>query len=369
MRILQICSATEIGGGEVHVADLTRSLVERGHTLHLAVRPNSPLLNPLAGLEVTWHDVPLRNSVDLQSVRAIAAIIAEHAINIVHAHVARDYLVAAMACRKFRRTRLVLTRHHYFPLSQNAAYKWLLQDVAAFIAVSASVRDSIIARLRVPPERVHIIPNWIDPARLQAVDRRAASASLNMRSKLAVACIGELTRAKGVEDFIRAAARVARSRTDVEFLIAGEERESRQEFTGELKELAERLGITSRVRFLGHVDNIPELLAAVDVVVVPSWDEGFSLVTLESLAARRSVIASDVGGIRDIVQDNVTGMLFPPKDANTLANKLLWVLSDAPLRERLGSQGQEDVTRRFAREQVIDRIEELYSEVLQTSTK
>jgi glycosyltransferase involved in cell wall biosynthesis len=369
MRILQICSATEMGGGEFHVADLTRSLVQRGHTLHLAVRPGSPLPDVLAGIDVTWHELPLRNSVDLQSVRAIAGIAVEHSMNIIHGHVARDYLVAAMACRRLRRTKLVLTRHHYLPLSQNAAYKWLLQDVAAFIAVSASVRDSIIARLRLAPERVHIIPNWIDPGRLQTVERKTARESLNLQSRLGVACIGEVTRAKGIEDFIRAAGRVARSRTDVDFLIAGQERDPEQPFTSDLKELAERLGITSRVRFLGHVDNVPELLAAVDVVVVPSWDEGFSLVTLESLAARRAVVASDVGGIRDIVQDNITGMLFPPKDANTLANKLLWVLSDTPLRERLGNQGQQDVTRRFARDQVIDRIEALYNEVLQSPKK
>jgi glycosyltransferase involved in cell wall biosynthesis len=353
-----------MGGGEYHVADLTRALVERGHTLYLAVRPGSPLTAALKGTAVTFCESPLRNSVDLHSVRAISNLITSQAIDIVHAHVARDYLVAAMACRRAHKAKLVLTRHHYLPLSQNAAYRWLLQDVAGFIAVSTSVRESVLSRLRLPPEKVRVIPNWIDPSRLLAADRNEARERLQVHRKMAVACIGEISEAKGVDEFVRAAGRVARTRSDVQFLIAGEEKDGRSAFTAHLKNLAEQTGIGDRTTFLGKVDNVHELLAAADVVVVPSWDEGFSLVALESLAAKRAVIASDTGGLKDIIEDGVTGMLFTPKDANALANKLLWVLSDSPLRERLGKQGYDDVTRRFGRERVIDRIELLYFSVL-----
>src|SRR5215213_4669892 len=125
MKILQVCSATEMGGGEVHVADLVHALSERGHAVYLAVRPNSPLRAPLNGVITSWHEMPLRNSLDLQSVSSIVDIIRHHGIDIVHAHVGRDYLVAAMACRKAPRARLVLTRHHYLPLKRNPLYRWL----------------------------------------------------------------------------------------------------------------------------------------------------------------------------------------------------------------------------------------------------
>src|SRR5215216_7283104 len=72
MKILQICSASEMGGGEVHVADLVRGLASRGHAVYLAVRPDSPLRDPLAGVIASWHEVPLRNSLDLQSARIIS---------------------------------------------------------------------------------------------------------------------------------------------------------------------------------------------------------------------------------------------------------------------------------------------------------
>src|SRR5215470_739810 len=126
MRILQICSASKMGGGEVHVADLVRVLVSRGHELHLAVRPASPLRIALKDCLVTWHEMPLRNSLDVQSSRTLSLVIQTEQINIVHAHVGKDYLVAALACRRLPNCKLVLTRHHYLPIKSQRLYKWLL---------------------------------------------------------------------------------------------------------------------------------------------------------------------------------------------------------------------------------------------------
>jgi L-malate glycosyltransferase len=369
MKILQVCSASQMGGGEVHVAGLVRSLAGRGHAVYLAVRPESPLREPLSGVIASWHEMPLRNSLDVQSARAIAEIINTHAIDIVHAHLGRDYLVAALACRNSKRAKLVITRHHYLPMKRNAIYRWLLENVAAVIAVSESVGQSVIERLRLPAERVRVIPNWIDQDKFQPIDRDAARALFRLRGNLVIACIGQITQAKGQEEFIRAASRVAQMRSDVEFLVVGEENDEEKPFTNQLIKLTETLSLTERVRFMGYVRHIPELLAAVDIVVVPSWDEGFSLVTIEAMAARRAVVASNVGGIATIVKDNITGLLFPPRDVRALIEKLLWTVSDAPLRDRLSAQAQRDVYNRFGREQVIDRIESLYSEILDADTE
>lgn len=369
MRILQICSASEMGGGEVHVADLTRALAERGHAVYLAVRPQSPLRQPLAGVIASWHELPLRNSLDVQSARALADLIRRHNIQIVHAHVGRDYLMAAMACRRAPGARLVLTRHHYLPLKSNRLYKWMLDEVATFIAVSESVAESLIERLALDPARVVVIPNWIDPLRFHPIDREAARAMFQIEGKLAVACIGQITEEKGQEDFVRAAGYVVRRRSGVEFLIVGEEGDKQEPFTRYLMRTAEQMGIGDRVRFMGFIHHIPELLAAVDVVVVPSWDEGFSLVTIEAMAARKAVLAANVGGIAGILQENVNGCLFAARDAKMLGDKLSWLLADAALRERLAAQGQRDVYDRYSRDHVIDRIERLYGELLTTGSR
>ena len=353
-----------MGGGEVHVADLVRALASRGHAVHLAVRPESPLRDALLESTVEWHELPRRNSLDVQSARAMAGLIKAHEIEIVHAHVGRDYLIAALACRQAPASKLILTRHHYLPLNRSAIYRWLLSDVAAVIAVSESVRASVLERVGLAPGRVRTIPNWIDPARFQPIERDDARAIFGMRANVVVGCVGQLASPKGQEEFVRAAARVSQMRPDVEFVLAGEEKEHGKPFTAQLTEIAESLGVATKLRFLGYVRNIPELFAALDVVVVPSWDEGFSLVTIEALAARRAVLGSNVGGIAGIIRDNQNGLLFPPRDVHAMTDKLLWLVSDAPLRERLAVQGQRDVYSSFGREQVIDQIEALYLEVL-----
>jgi glycosyltransferase involved in cell wall biosynthesis len=364
MRILQVCSATEMGGGEVHVSDLVRSLAGRGHTIYLAVRPSSPLRPLLSDVVASWTELALKNSLDVGSARSIAELINDHCIDIVHAHVGRDYLLAALACRHAPRARLVLTRHHYLPMKRNSAYRWMLQDVAAVIAVSDMVRESVIERLALPPDRVHTIPNWVEPERFKAIEREAARSMFRLRGELVVSCIGQITPAKGQEEFVRVAHRVSKMRADVEFVIAGHENERGEPFTRHIKSLAQILGIGDRLSLLGFVRHVPELLAAVDVVVVPSWDEGFSLVTIEAMAAGRAVLASNVGGISEIICDGISGILYPPRDEKAMSEKLLLLLTDAALRERIAVEGQRSVYARFAREETIDRIEQLYSNVV-----
>src|SRR5262249_15664390 len=184
----------------------------------------------------------------------------------------------ALACKQTNKARLVLTRHHYLPLKRSALYRWLLGDAAVVIAVSDSVRQSVLERLQLPPDRVRTLPNWIDPERFKPGDRDAARAMFRIRSNIAVACIGQVSKAKGQEEFVRAAAALARTRTDVEFLIAGRENEDGAPFTKHLSELGGTLGLSDKIRFLGRVSHIPELLAAVDGVVVPSWGGGCLLV-------------------------------------------------------------------------------------------
>ena len=143
MRILQVSSAEEYGGGERHVSDLASALNQRGHDVHLVVRSESPLRSVLAGTpSLTWHELPLRNAIDLSSVIALKRIIRDHRIEIVHAHVARDYPVSGLAA-KLTHTPFVVTRHHFNPLKGARAYAWTFGDMNRVIAVSRSVAASL----------------------------------------------------------------------------------------------------------------------------------------------------------------------------------------------------------------------------------
>jgi len=360
MKILQVCSAESLGGGERHVIDLTRALIERGHSLHLAVRPGSPLRVELADQPVTWHELGLRNAMDVLSAHQLSQIIRDHKIDVLHAHVARDYTFCGIAARMSRPARFFLTRHHFNPIRSNPLYVWTLAEARALIAVSETVREQLAIAFPDQIERIHVIPNWIDYR--SGLSRDRARADLGITRRYAVAIIGRLTPLKRQDLFIQAAAHLVRDRywTDVDFLVIGEAGPEDESYLEQLEKLIRESGASGNIRLTGFVDELPAHLPGIDIVAAPSDNEAFSLALVEAMAAGCAVVATRVGGMAEIVRDGVTGLLIEPNDKWALITGLTRLLSDIPLRERLAAAGRESVIARFERERVIDRIEALY---------
>src|SRR5688500_11089348 len=156
MRILQINSAKNFGGGERHFVDLTNGLAERGHELFLAVAPDSPILEKLPEIpEKNILRVKIKNALDVFAARAIAKFIKQNKIEIVHAHTGKDYLPASLAVRFAPQAKLVLTRHVLFPLK--ALQKFALKNVSKVIAVSSAVEANL--QKTFPKEKILTIPN------------------------------------------------------------------------------------------------------------------------------------------------------------------------------------------------------------------
>lgn len=351
-----------IGGGEVHVADLIAGLNERGHDVQLAVRPGSPLVERV-GTVARIHYLPLKNSLDLFSAYRLNRIIKAQRIDIIHAHMARDYLPCIVAQALSRSAQLILTRHHYLPISSNLVYRSAFKRAAKVIAVSESVRQSLIERLKLPEHQVVTIPNWVGLKEYEKLpDRNEARERLRIKRPLAVATIGRLTPAKGQKEFLRAAHLVRQQRDDCEFLIVGEEEATEKRFEPKLHRLAQDLEVSDSVRFLGYLGDLREVFAAIDVFVLPSLNEGFSIVLIEAMAAGVPAVAFAVGGPAEIIADGETGFLAPPGDVASLADRIAKLLDDASLRQRFTRAARARVESRFEREAVIRRIEAVYNE-------
>src|SRR5438445_11804575 len=160
MRILQICSAREIGGGERHLADLANALARRGHEVFAGLNPASPVRAELRSLPPKQIiELPMRNSLNLASAVRLSRFVREHQIEIVHAHVARDYPLAALATGRSK-AQLVLTRHVLFPL--NRIHKLTLRRTSRVIAVSEAVAESLKSQRIFAAEKVVTIHNGID---------------------------------------------------------------------------------------------------------------------------------------------------------------------------------------------------------------
>lgn len=363
MKILQICSARQLGGGEKHLADLANALTRRGHDVFAALAPFSPLIGELSALpKQNLVELRMRNSLNVASALKLARFAREHQIEIIHAHVARDYPLAAFVSRRAG-ARLVLTRHVLFPMS--GIHRLTLRSTARVIAVSQAVADELGSQKIFAADRIVLIHNGIDVDRF--AHRREEVANEEQSRGVRVGMVGHLAPIKGQEDFIRAAAIVCSLRDDVEFIIAGEDKSRDGEYRRNLERLIAELDLSQRVRLSGWVDDVAELLPTFDLLVSPSRSEPFGLSIVEAMAAGTPVIASRSEGAREIVEDNHTGRLFPISDVETLAKAICELLSDPAQRARLSANAQRVVRERFSLERMVVETERVYERVLPQS--
>ncbi|MGH9943021.1 MAG: glycosyltransferase family 4 protein [Pyrinomonadaceae bacterium] len=364
MRILHVSSARAFGGGERHFADLTNALARRGHEVFAALVPLSPLRAHLtflpAGRLIT---LPLRNALDLPSALRLARFARSHQVEIIHAHLARDYPLAAYAARSSG-ARLVLTRHVPFALS--SIHRLTLANAARVIAVSAPVADRLQAQKIFPAEIIRVVPNGIDLTRFNLAGRARLRRALPARpGALLVGTVGELSDVKGQADFVRAAALVIRQEgcAHAEFIIAGEDRSASRRTRAELDHLIDTHGLSGRIHLLGRVEDVATLLGALDVYLSAARAEAFGLALAEASACGVPVVATATDGACAIVENNETGTLVPLRDVGALAHAVASLLRDEETRARFGTGGRERVRALFSLERMVEATEEVYREV------
>jgi glycosyltransferase involved in cell wall biosynthesis len=176
-----------------------------------------------------------------------------------------------------------------------------------------------------------------------------------------VAVFARLNRLKGLEYFLEAAALLMHRFEEVRFLIVGDSISS--EYRDELETRARALGLGERIVFAGFRSDIPELLAEVSLSVLPSLAEGLSNVVLEAMAAGVPVVATAVGGTKELIEDGVSGLLTPPRDAAALAHAIGSLLADPERAERIGREGRRQATERFSLQATVEQTERLYERV------
>jgi glycosyltransferase involved in cell wall biosynthesis len=362
MRVLHISSARAFGGGERHLSDLARALVGRGHEVFVALADDSPLRERLAPVPSrNVFTLPLRNALDLGSALKLARLAHTLKVEIIHAHVARDYTLAAFAARRAHASRLVITRHVLFPLSR--AHRLALSNVSRVIAVSEAVACSLRARKIFESDKIRVVTNGIDVRRFEQARARFE----RVRGALRVGIVGELSALKGQEEFVRAAAFVAAQFGDgVEFVIAGEDASRGGEFRAHVERLIAESNLGERVRLLGHLDGeeVTCLLASLDLLVSASRSEAFGMVLVEAMACGVPVVATATEGAREIVEEGVTGLLVPLGDVRALASAVVSLLEDEGRRHALGARAHAVARERFDLTRMVEATERVYTEAL-----
>ena len=366
-RVVYFTDSDGFGGAErvlltlLAQLDTTRWEPVLAHTGSSAIQP---LIDGANALEIPhWPVEPLPEGVaGAGRVPDLARALRGRGVDVFHAQLtwplACKYPLAAAL---LGRVPAVLATVHSYPsftmtrateLQQRA----LGSRVGRYIAVSDDLRSRLLARMPWPPERLSVVHNGIDvDAPAPAADPRLRAAISGGSELPVVLAASRLDRGKGLDVLIDTAAKVAGAC----FAIAGEGPQRRA-----LSRRIAELGLEGRVRLLGWREDLRELLAASDVFVQPSRNEGLSIAVLEAMAVGCPVVATDAGGTRESIEDGVTGVLVPPGDAGALAAALTAALEDPARRAAFGAAGAARVRASFSAAAMTTGTTAIYDELL-----
>jgi glycosyltransferase involved in cell wall biosynthesis len=342
LAILHVDPERALGGGERQVLGLLTHVRAAGHRQHLAADPAGRLAPLAADLGIAVEPLPIRNHLDVIAARRLRALLARERFDVVHFHTARAHALAAFLPSTPRTARVVTRRMDYALRGGWYTRRLYNTGVDAVVAISAGVRAALVA------SGVHAARDEVNPSGVEA-ERFAVGPELRAAARarfalpadaFVVAMVGALEARKGHAVLLDGLTALADPRPVA--LCAGE--------GGERAALVARtaaLGLEGTVRWLGRIDDVAAILAAADVLVMPSRHEGLGVAALEAMAAGLPVIASRVGGLPEAVVDGETGLLIPPEDAPALAAAIGSLALDRPRARALGAAGAARVRARF----------------------
>jgi glycosyltransferase involved in cell wall biosynthesis len=302
-----------------------------------------------------------RNTLSVRPWLRLVGLLRRDRIDVLHAHKFGSNVWGVLLGR-LARVPVVIAHEHTWSYEGRPVRKLLDRHVVArganvVVAVSRADRARMVTMERMPPDRVHVVPNGIPPLPEPSVR--------DVREELGVApgapvvlAVGLLRPQKALDNLIRAAAELVPAHPGLHVLIAGggPERES-------LETLVRELELDETVTLLGSRDDVPDLLAVADVTVSSSNFEGTPLAVLEYMAAGKAIVATNVGGIPDVITDGVEGVLVPPRDPRALAAAIGELLGDPDRRAELGAAARERQQRELTLDATVRRFEELYAEL------
>ncbi|MCA8912313.1 MAG: N-acetyl-alpha-D-glucosaminyl L-malate synthase BshA [Planctomycetes bacterium] len=374
MKIGIVCYPTH-GGSGVVATELGTALAENGHSVHI-ISYAIPFRFESFRKNLTYHEVevsayPLFRypPYDLALAGTIMEVAQQYGLDILHAHYAIPHAVSGHLAREMlngdgKNVRLITTLHgtDITIIGQQRIFQRItrfgIRQSDGVTSVSQELKDRVIETIDCGAQDIEVIPNFVDTERFNpgcCPDKRSHLAAPDEKIVVHVSNFREVKRPRDVVQAFAIASRDVKAR----LVMIGDGPE-----LGACKELARELGIFDRVTFAGTYDAIWELLPQADVFFLPSEYESFGLSALEAMACAVPVVASNTGGLPEVVEDGVSGFLHAPADTESMAASIRKLLSDDELAKKMGEAARERATSKFRREALLPVWEDYYQRII-----
>lgn len=352
---------------------LVKGLIEHGFEVEAACPVNSSIYNELADLGIKTHSIDIVGRIspkeDLICINQLKRIISGGKYDLLHFHGAKAGMVGRIAAVLADCRSTVLTVHNFIvyqevPWIKKLIFRYgeraLSRATSRIITVSSALKDDLVRNYKIPEAKIIPIYNGIDIERyLKIQNKKEIKIRYGLNPDMPViGTIARMAPQKGLEYLVKAAPLICKER-DVRILIAGDGPEMSY-----LQDLSSSLDINDQVVFTGYIDNIPEFLSCLDIFVVPSIAEGLSITTIEAMTAGLPVIASNTGGLPELVRHGETGLLVEPRNPQGIADAVEKLLNDPRKSEMMGRSGRNAAAIQFSSKTMIKRTCEVYGEIL-----
>lgn len=364
-RVLHLITSFEIGGTERQAVELLKRLDSERYDLRLAVlRNEGPFYEEIETLFPDVPEFPLTSFYNANAVKQLARLwrlMIREKIDILHAHDFYSGVIGATAAR-LAGVRVIACQRH-LKLSDRRVHDLgtrMIHRLAHRVLVnSEAIRDRIMEQGSAPPGKIVVIRNGVLGAHAsRALGRYELCRELGLESDVKlVGMVARLQPVKGHRFFIEAAASVLRSQPDARIVLVGD-----GPLRSEIESQAAGLGIADRVHLLGDRIDVTQLVPAFDLLVLASLHEGLPNAVMEAMAAGVPVVATAVGGTKELITDGETGYLAPPADSEALADRIVLALTGDNL--EIISKARRRITTAFGIERMVESIERLYDELM-----
>jgi glycosyltransferase involved in cell wall biosynthesis len=376
IKVLHIHTLSVISGSGLNVLDTVKRLKEKGYKVEFASSPEGgSLIDEVASFGITVR--PLRylgrevNILkDPLALFELMLLIRRQRYDIVHTHNSKAGFIGRIAARIAGVPVVIHTIHgfsfHEYERPPFRILYVLLERLAAkfsdaLITVSTPLKEWGL-RLGIGKDaQYRVIPDGIDIERFKVnTDSGIKRSELGIAADdLAVGLVAKLWDGKGHHTLIKAMPDIIKEVPRVKFIFVGEGYLRRN-----LENQVTTLGLKDSVLFTGFRKDIPEITSIFDLAVLPSFFEGLGRSLLEAMVLSKPVVATNVGGIPEVVKDNLNGFLVPPGDARALAEAIIHLLKNKELRRRMGEEGRKQIDERFSTKKMVDNIEGVYRQIL-----
>jgi len=366
MRVLQIISSSGMYGAEAVILNLSRFLNAGQHCSMVGVfsnfaAPNHQLYERAVKEGIESYLVPCKGQVDRKTVTNIRELAVRTGADVVHAHGYKADIYVYLALRGSG-IPFVSTCHTWYDndvsvFLYGVADRFVLKKYARVVAVSDEVRMRLL-KAGVSKEKIHLVRNGIDLRPFDNVVPSLRNISGSDGAPI-VGLIGRLSVEKGIDIFLRAAARVVIGLPNAQFVVVGE-----GDDLDKLELLIDELKIRGNVSMLGRREDMPAIYASLDVMVSSSRQEGLPIAILEGMASGLPLVATAVGAVPTVITDGGTGVLVPSEDVESLAAQILDLLQNSARRLRLGAAAKQLIKEEYSAERMTADYLRIYAEAI-----